>query len=90
MTARPTCWPSRWELATVLKEIQEADLGPSVGVSGLLGPVHEMCCKLGMMPAPHTVEHSLGVWGKVEEATKRLAEPCVCAASSTRYARLIS
>jgi hypothetical protein len=47
-------------------------------VSGLLGSVREMCCKLGMTPAPHTVEHSLGVWGKVEEAAKKLAEPRVC------------
>jgi hypothetical protein len=53
-------------VAAVLKEIQEADLGISVVVSGLLGPVREMCCKLGVTPAPHTVEHSVGVWGKVE------------------------
>lgn len=53
-------------VAAVLKEVQEADLGLSVVVSGLLGPVHETCRRLGMTPAPHTVEHSLGVWGKVE------------------------
>jgi hypothetical protein len=52
-------------VATVLKELQEANLGLSVVVSGLLGPVRETCCKLGMTPTPHTVEHSLGVWGKV-------------------------
>jgi hypothetical protein len=53
-------------VAVVLKELQEADLGLSVVVSGLLGSVRETCRKLGMTPAPHTVEHSLGVWGKVE------------------------
>jgi len=53
-------------VAAVLKELQEVDLGLSVVVSGLLGSVRETCCKLDMTPAPHTVEHSLGVWGKVE------------------------
>lgn len=53
-------------VAAVLKELQEADLGLSVVVSGLLGLVRETCRRLDMKPAPHTVEHSLGVWGKVE------------------------
>ena len=53
-------------VAVVLKELQEADLGLSVVVSGLLGPVRETCRNLGMRPMPHTVEHSLGVWGKVK------------------------
>jgi len=53
-------------VAVVVKEIQEAELGLSVVVSGLLDPVREMCRELGLTPAPHTVEHSLGVWGKVE------------------------
>ena len=53
-------------VAAVIKELQEADLGLSVVVSGLLGPVRKTCRNLGMTPAPHTVEHSLGVWGKVE------------------------
>jgi len=53
-------------VSAVLKDLQEADLGLSVVVSGLLGPVRETCHNLGMKPAPHTVEHSLGVSGKVE------------------------
>ena len=53
-------------VADVLKELQAADLGMSIVVSGLLGPVHETCRRLGMKPAPHTVEHSLGVWGKTD------------------------
>jgi len=67
-------------VAAVLKEVQEADLGLSVVVSGLLGPVREMCCRLGVTPAPHTVEHSLGVWGKVEalpgEETLEISTMC--------------
>lgn len=53
-------------VTAVVKEIQEAELGLSVVVSGLLDPIREMCRELGLTPAPHTVEHSLGVWGKVE------------------------
>jgi hypothetical protein len=53
-------------VAAVLKELQEANLGLSVVVSGLLAPVRETCHRLGMTPAPHTVEHSLGVWGQAE------------------------
>jgi len=58
-------------VAAVLKELQEADLGLSVVVSGLLEPVRETCRRLGMTPAPHTVEHSLGVWGKRELLPKK-------------------
>jgi len=48
----------------VLKDLQEADLGLSVVVSGLFGPVHEACRKLDISPSPHTIEYSLGIWGK--------------------------
>lgn len=51
-------------VSAVLKDLMEADLGVSIVVSGLLGPVKHECHKLGMKPAPHTVEYSLGVWGK--------------------------
>jgi len=53
-------------VADVLRELQETDLGLSIVVSGLLGPIHHACRNLGMKPAPHTVEHSLGVWGKTD------------------------
>ena len=53
-------------VAEVLKELQQADLGISVIVSGLLESVHDVCCHLGVNPAPHTIEHSLGIWGKTE------------------------
>jgi hypothetical protein len=51
-------------VAAVLKDLAEADLGLSIVVSGLTGPVRETCQRLGMSPAPHTVEYSLGIWGK--------------------------
>jgi hypothetical protein len=53
-------------VTSVLRDLQEADLGLSIVVSGLLEPVRDSCCQLGMHPAPHTVEHSLGVWGRVD------------------------
>lgn len=53
-------------VSDVLAELIQADLGLSVVVSGLLEPVRECCSKLGRSPAPHTVEYSLGIWGKKE------------------------
>ena len=54
------------DVAAVLKDLQDADIGLSVVVSGLTGPVSNTCRKLGMTPAPHTIEYSLGIWGKVD------------------------
>ena len=53
-------------VSEVLKDLQEADLGLSIVVSGLTKPVSNTCQKLGMSPAPHTIEYSLGIWGKVD------------------------
>lgn len=49
----------------VLRELKEADLGMSVVVSGLLDSVNECCQKAGLKR--HTVELSLGIWGKTEK-----------------------
>ena len=49
----------------VLKELKEADLGMSVVVSGILDSVNECCRKAGLKP--HTIEFSLGIWGKTEK-----------------------
>ena len=104
-------------VAEVLQEVKDADLGMSVVVSGLLKPVGQCCRRIGRKPAPHTIEYSLGVWGRTdrlpgdsvlelstmcghgmvafnlifdtveevrkgrvtcEEASRRLAKPCVC------------
>lgn len=49
----------------VLRELKEADLGMSVVVSGILDSVNECCQKAGLKR--HTVEFSLGIWGKTEK-----------------------
>jgi len=49
----------------VLKELKEADLGMSVVVSGIFEPVEECCKKAGLKR--HTVNFSLGIWGKTEK-----------------------
>ena len=53
-------------LQQLLDCLQEADLGISVVVSGLLDRVRECCGNLGLDSAPHTVNCSLGVWGRTE------------------------
>ncbi len=49
----------------VLRELKEADLGMSVVVSGIIDSVNECCQKAGLKL--HTVELSLGIWGKIEK-----------------------
>lgn len=49
----------------VLKELKDADLGLSVVVSGILDSVNECCQKAGLKR--HTVEFSLGIWGKTDK-----------------------
>ncbi len=53
------------ELTAMLKELKEADLGLSIIVSGLVDVVDECCRKAGIQR--HTVEFSLGIWGKTEK-----------------------
>ena len=49
----------------VLKELKDANLGMSVVVSGILDSVNDCCQKAGLRR--HTVEFSLGIWGKTEK-----------------------
>ena len=49
----------------VLRELKEADLGMSVVVSGILDSVNECLREAGLKR--HTVEFSLGIWGKTEK-----------------------
>ncbi len=49
----------------VLRELKEADLGISIVVSGINDSVNECCQKAGLKR--HTVELSLGIWGKTEK-----------------------
>jgi len=48
----------------ILEEIKEADLGMSVVVTGLFDEV-EKCCRASEL-SRHTIEHSLGVMGRME------------------------
>jgi hypothetical protein len=49
----------------VLRELKEADLGLSVVVSGVLDSINECCQQAGLKR--HTVEFSLGIWGRTEK-----------------------
>lgn len=49
----------------MLEILKKEDLGLSIVVSGLADEVSECCSKTGLKP--HTVEHSLGRWGKTEK-----------------------
>jgi hypothetical protein len=49
----------------VLRDLKQADLGLSVVVSGLLDTVERCCQDAGLNR--HTVEVSLGTWGRVEK-----------------------
>jgi hypothetical protein len=53
------------ELESFIKELKDADLGISIVISSLFKTSMECCRKAGIMP--HTIEHSLGIWGKTEK-----------------------
>lgn len=55
---------SEEDLVDVLEELKKADLGISIVVSGLFDHVGQ-CCKVAGLK-PHTVNMSLGVFGKTE------------------------
>ena len=52
------------KLKEMLKWLKERDLGISAVISGLADHVHRCCQEVGI--SRHTVEHSLGRWGRVE------------------------
>jgi hypothetical protein len=71
---RPRGWyiwvfDSRENMEAALKELAEAELGLSVVVSGLFDEVAE-CCHHARTRA-HTVNHSLGFWGRTEKLPPR-------------------
>ena len=53
-------------VAAVIKDLMDAGFDRSVVVSGLFDNVKECCHKAGM-GTPHTIEYSLGTWGKTEK-----------------------
>jgi hypothetical protein len=56
---------SRQTLMEVLREIRDKELGVSVVVSGLFSHIDQDCRNLGL--PMHTVNYSLGTWGKKEK-----------------------
>lgn len=56
-------------VARLLDELREVDLGVSVVVSGLLEHVDQCCRNAGLRR--HTVEYSLGVWGRTDLLPER-------------------
>ncbi len=53
------------DLAGFLAELKQEDMGISIVVSGLMDTVGECCHKAGLHP--HTVNMSLGIYGKTEK-----------------------
>lgn len=51
-------------VARVLKDLYDANLDLSIVVSGLTEHTAECCHRAGI--GPHTVEHSMGIWGRTE------------------------
>jgi hypothetical protein len=73
-TDRPRGWyiwvfDKRKNMEAALKELAEAELGLSVVVSGLFDDVAGCCRRAGTRA--HTVNHSLGFWGKTEKLPAR-------------------
>lgn len=66
-------YDSKEKVISVLKDLGEAELELSVVVSGLFDEVKDCCHAAGT--SPHTVNHSLGFWGKQEKLPhKRMLE----------------
>ncbi len=59
-----SCFADREKMKRVLERIRDEDLGISIVVSGLIDEVFGMAAELGLKP--HTVNLSLGIWGKQE------------------------
>ena len=53
-------------VAAVIKELIDAGFDRSVVVSGLFDRVKE-CCRRAGIGVPHTIEYSLGTWGRTEK-----------------------
>jgi hypothetical protein len=58
-------WDNPETVTQFLKELKKADMGLSVVVSGIFDSVDECCKKAGLKR--HTVNFSLGIWGKTEK-----------------------
>ena len=56
-------------LTRVVGELIDADLGISINISGLVGPVQECCHSNGI--ERHSAEQSLGFWGAADRLPER-------------------
>lgn len=64
ISARHLVYDSKEKFCAALKDLVAADLELSVVVSGLYNQVKECCRDIGV--TPHTVNQSLGFWGRTE------------------------
>lgn len=72
----------------VLTALREADLGISIVVSGLFDEVFAICQQSGL--TPHTVNMSLGTWGKTELLPPRpILELCTMCGHAVISRRLV-
>ncbi len=62
------CFASEAEIAGLIRDVKELDLGMSIVISGLFGEVHACCRENGI--EPHTVNMSLGIWGNLDKLPK--------------------
>ena len=58
-------YTTKEQVIAFLEELKEADLGLSVVVSGIVDEVKDCCRGVGFRP--HTVEYSLGIWGRTDK-----------------------
>ena len=58
-------YTTKEQVIAFLKELKETDLGLSVVVSGIVDEVKDCCGGVGLKQ--HTVEYSLGIWGKTDK-----------------------
>jgi hypothetical protein len=70
-----TVYTSKEAVERVLSDLREADLGISIVVSGVFEQVFDICKTAGI--EPHTVNMSLGTWGKTDLLPKgKMLELC--------------
>lgn len=67
--AGQACFDCEQDVAGLLKDMKEADLGLSVVVSGLIDRVDHICKCVGTKH--HTISNSLGVWGDTSKLPPR-------------------
>ena len=61
-------YADKHDVIDLLEELRAADLGFSIVVSGVFEEVFDACKQVGL--EPHTVNMSLGTWGKTERLPK--------------------